>query len=330
MRSKTNDSELHDAREHAFAFVVAVNDGEAVDSSKFADALSTFVSRYQEAVAYACSRQFQKFSVEQVAPWVLPLSYREWEHKKSDPGFYAANARALALAAGKTVQCLMRDQAEAIELASMLVWDTDLLWLDMMKHGFDQRSHTQKAARTLLIRPDHLLNTLEHLSYGTKAPGYWVFSRSVIVAASVRIALELFLKHCFGLLGVVEKDSEKPVFLQIQDFFSVTEELQKELPTEIEVGLDISLLKRMNQWANLYIHAAITQYAWSPLIAAELLQQLRLWPDESPTSVFFGMRLSRGAYNEGRKKLRKRASDMVCGRPVLEKFISRPCSIVVD
>jgi hypothetical protein len=330
MRSKINDSELHDAREHAFAFVADVNAGKTVDSSKFADALSTFVSRYEEAITYACSRQFQKFSVKEIAPWVLPLSYKDWEHKKCDPGFYAANARALVLTAGKTVQCLMRNQTEALELASMLVWDSDLLLLDMEKHGFGQRSHTQKAARMLLIRPDHLLNTLEHLSYGTKAPGYWAFSRSVIVAASVRIAIELFLKHCFGLLGVVEKDSEKPVFLQVQDFFSVIEELQKELPTEIEVGLDISLLKRMNQWANLYIHAAITQYTWSPLIAAELLQQLRLWPGESPTSVFFGMRLSRRAYNEGQRKLRKKASDIVCGRPVLEKFISRPCSIVVD
>lgn len=105
-----------------------------------------------------------------------------------------------------------------------------------------------------LTLPRDFYVTAQYLIYG----GFIVSDNPDASISIIRQALEVRLRQAFGVVVKVD-DSGNQFPISLSEIIKVLEQFSK----KIEMGrITLPLLKRINSWANMYLHSGIKQYGW--------------------------------------------------------------------
>lgn len=300
----------------------------------FPELLQRYIEFWEEEVYRATTLRWGSYDLTQIANWILPKSFDEWQKRLKQPGFYAANARALAYILRKSGGLLERlegqEEDDLIELSRQLVWDAERMLSMLGRHYLGLSTNLGLTARSNVAKPPDLVGVWEFLAFGTSHATLPPFSRLPASVAVLRMALEIYMKQCFGIVYIRKSKSNEPVVLGLEKIFTSLKELKRQYPDEVASEIGIHTLCRINKWANITMHSGIDMFFWTTLWAGRLLTQqvVRRHPAFSGVRVInFGLRLSHRAYEEGRAKIVQRASEL-CEEPV-EIVDIQPCSEII-
>jgi len=300
----------------------------------FSDLLRHYIETWEKEVYRATTLDWNGYDPAQITNWILPMSVGKWRKCLEQPGFYAANAHALAYVLRESGGLLERlgsqERADLIELSRQLVWDAEQMLSMMGVHLLGLSANLGRAGRSNVAKPPDLIGAWEFLAFGTSHDTLPPFSRLPASIAVLRMTLEIYMKQCFGIAYIRTCNSKEPVALGLEKIFISLNELKRQYPDEVASEIEICTLRRINKWANITLHSGINTFFWTTLWAGRLLTQqiVRRHPNlPGVQGINFGLRLSRRAYKEGRAKIVQRAGDL-CKHPV-EIVDIQPCSEII-
>lgn len=119
--------------------------------------------------------------------------------------------------------------------------------------------------------------TARYLMYGSFVTGH----HSDVSISVIRQALELRIRRAFGVIAKIDAaETQFPV--------SLSEIIRAMEPFEKNITMPISLpkIKRINGWANMYLHSGIKEYSWVAPRVLDYLFKFLIGGDPAPGFYF--------------------------------------------
>ena len=247
-------------------------------------------------------------STDDLLSAAIPKNLGDLARKEEDDAYYGAHASLFLAEMDHIVRRVARNVPEpaatfaygnVLRFAHQVLFDSVVLF----EHW---------AARSLGV-PDVFgvgKNEVEHMHtfffgaqqaiYGHGSFGLsFVENHSDLVTATIRQAIEIRLRRAFGVVGRISDRTQalEPIPL------SVLFEAIRPHEGQITTAVPMHLLRRINGWANMYLHGAVKLPIWTPPRVLERLRPLLLGIDTHGVS---GVCMSRATLEAVRQNLRDR------------------------
>jgi len=166
-----------------------------------------------------------------------------------------------------------------------------------------------------------------HGSFGLS----FIDSHSELAVGMIRQAIELRLRRAFGLIGKSRNPDGAfyPVgFGQLLDVIDA-------VGADVVTAIPRFNIKRINSWANMFMHSGVKSYTWTPSRVLLYVRPLIVGGEtvEGVQSVYSGVRMKRAAFDKVRESIiEKIRSDVdTTGRPRFEPILAdiRYCDAVI-
>jgi hypothetical protein len=271
----------------------------------------------------------------------LPRSFADFEHKSKDNAFYRTHAQwfldemdlvvsrvprestdpAANFAYGNVyryVQGLLMDSVVLFEH-----WGTRALEVPgVYGVGKNETAH--------LVQFWHGTRQMiyGHGSFGLSFAG----SHSDLAVGMIRQAVELRLRRAFGVLGKsrVSDGSFSPVSLS--ELFDAIDEAGSDVITPVP----LFNIKRVNAWANMFMHYGIKFYSWTPSRVLLYVRPLIVGGEtvEGEKTVYSGVKMKQAAFDKVRLSIADKIKadlDKSTGQPRFEALLEDPanCDAVI-
>lgn len=244
----------------------------------------------------------------------LPKSIGDYEKKLSDRAFYRANAEWFLAEMDHIVASVPRESSEpdvSFAYGNVMRFVQHLL-LDSIVLFAHWGAHCAEAPRNYGIGKNEMTHLVQ-LFHGTRQIIYghgsfglsFVENHSDIAVGTIRQAVELRLRRAFGLLGKEVDGTFHPVpLLELLNAIDP-------VATQIRTPIPFPDIKRVNAWANLFLHYGVKSYAWVPPRVLDYTRPFLIGGDKaggswtvdsgvvSPRSVFDAVRGTLTAKVEG-------------------------------
>ena len=102
--------------------------------------------------------------------------------------------------------------------------------------------------------------------YGNHSPFAFRDNHSDTAINHLRVAIELRLRRGFGILAKINKNKDVVAF-PLSGLLKKVRAFQ----SEIEFSVPLQHVDRIYCWSNLYMHAGLKLYTWSPMFALQHL-----------------------------------------------------------
>jgi len=206
--------------------------------------------------------------------WLVTQAYfrtfDELHTKKTDPNFYRAHVATLdAVVRSLAESTCVRSCSEQSHIEQPVSLSSALM--QALAHGGAALLQTfchqcgckfEKSIYGSNVRHHRdMYQTIMLLWHGTAFQDTWA------VVAMIRQAIEVRIRHAFDIMGVVVNGRPTPVpLLDIMDAMKKVDGIEYELP--------LHTVRRIYQWANLYVHTGFKEYPWLIGYAIEYLRVL--------------------------------------------------------
>lgn len=247
-----------------------------------------------------------KAGIDNLLDAAIPRSPGDLHRKEADDAYYAAHAALFLQEMDGIVSRVPRDCPDpeaAFAFGNVLRFVDHVLFdsVVLLEHW---------AARSRQV-PDVFgvgKNEVEHMhrlffgaqqtiyGHGTFALSH-VENHSDIVIGTIRQALEIRLRRGFGIAGRFSNATNafEPVPLSV--LFEAIRPFEKQISSEVP----FATLRRINGWANMYMHGAIKLPAWTPPRVLARLKPLLL---DQGRKRGDGLRMPKAVFDGVRQKLR--------------------------
>ncbi|WP_298372558.1 hypothetical protein [Azospirillum sp.] len=170
-----------------------------------------------------------------------------------------------------------------------------------------------------VTRLDEFYVSARYLVYGSFAVGH----HSDVSISVIRQALEIRLRRALGVIAKVDTSGiQHPISLS--EIIAVLEPFG----SKIDIKIPISSLKRINGWANMYLHSGLKEYAWVSPRVLEYLADFLLGGDSAPgyvSTVNSGVIMDEKTFQEIRMEIERNCA------PKFKLFALDPerCALVI-
>jgi transcriptional regulator with XRE-family HTH domain len=272
----------------------------------------------------------------------LPKSMGDYGKKFADRAFYRANAEWFLSEMDHIVASVPRKSSEpdaTFAYGNVLRFVHHVL-LDSVMLLAHWGAHCAKVPRDYGIGKNEMTHLVQ-LFHGTRQIiyGHGSFGLSVvenhsdIAVGTIRQAVELRLRRAFGLLGKEVDGTFHPV--PLLDLLSAIDPVAGQIRTPIP----FPNIKRVNAWANLFLHYGIKSYAWAPPRVLDYMRPFLVGGDKAGGSwtVDSGVVSTRSAFDAVRNSLIAKVegfnSDVpgqVSGKAIILLLEPDACDIVFE
>ena len=129
-------------------------------------------------------------------------------------------------------------------------------------------------------------------------------NHSELSVATIRQAVEIRLRRAFGLIGKEDVSNEAFHPVPISELLDVL----KDYEGKVQMPVPLYNLRRINGWANLFLHSGMRHYAWTPPRVLNYLQPFLVGGEnvDGRWTVHSGIRLTRSSFEAIREALKQK------------------------
>lgn len=263
-----------------------------------------FVSAFLEASGKKLPRPR---STDWLINTVIASTDRDYEKKIAKPEYYRAHAfwfleemdRIVERTPSSEEDCgLVIAYADTLNFVENLMIDSLVLLRETasLHSGLDE-SGLHKNPVTQLRE---FYVTARYLIYGAFAVGH----HSDVSISVIRQALEIRLRRAFGVIAKVDSSgTQHPI--PLSEIITVLERFSNRL----DMTIPLCSLKRINGWANMYLHSGFKEYAWAAPRVLEYLSTFLLGGRPAPgylATVNGGVITDKETFRQIREQLQQR------------------------
>lgn len=161
---------------------------------------------------------------------------------------------------------------------------------------FFQRPQRRKSVKSRVLMGMEIYQASIDALY--RVPNYKTISYNTVSIFLLRQAIEVTILRAFGIICFLDKNNteQKIKFDKILDFIENNSQY-------IEFPISKSLLKKIMNWSNIYIHKGFMHFNWEIIIAQNVLSALfRGGKDEKQWSIFGSIKINRNFYENNMEK----------------------------
>lgn len=261
---------------------------------------------FQNVFLKEVGKQPSSAPIDDLLGAAIPKTPTDLSHKESDDAYYAAHAALFLLEMDAIVSRVPRQSKEsdaAFAFGNVLRFTQQVLFdsVVLLEHW---------AARSLEVPGVFGVgkNEVEHLHtfffgaqqtiYGHGSFGLsFVENHSDLVIGTIRQALEIRLRRAFGLVGRISESTGALEPVPISILFDAIRPFE----SQISIEVPFFLLRRINGWANMYMHGAIKLPVWTAPRTLDRLRPLLLGKGQKKGD---GISMSQSAFEGVRQALR--------------------------
>lgn len=266
-----------------------------------------FVQAFQKEVG----KRPSKAGIDNLLDAAIPRSPRDLERKEANDAYYAAHAALFLQEMDAIIRCVPRDCPDpeaAFAFANVLRFIDHILFdsVVLVEHW---------AARSLQVPGVFGVgkNEVEHMHsfvmgaqqtiYGHGSFGLsFAENHSDLVIGTIRQGVEIRLRRAFGIYGRVSDTTGAFEPVPLSALFEAIQPFETQIASEVP----FATLRRINGWANMYMHGAIKLPAWTAPRVLARLKPLLLDKGKKrgdglgmPKAVFDGVRQNlKGKYDD--------------------------------
>jgi hypothetical protein len=211
----------------------------------------------------------------------IPKSYGDLNRKAQDDTFYRAHAIWFLEEMDKITAKVPRDMnelTEAAHVAGVLRFTSSVL-LDSVVLFEDWGTYRagvpgiygigKSSVEPIMAFYQGARQTIyDHGSWGLS----FADNHSDTATATIRQAVEIRLRRAFGITGKIRKSDDSIHPIPLSHLLDAID-AQK---TQIQFPVRFENIKRINGWANIYLHSALKLYAWCPPRSLDFLREFLL------------------------------------------------------
>jgi hypothetical protein len=207
----------------------------------------------------------------------IPKSFADYEAKLHDDAFYRAHAEWFIEEMDWIIKRVPResDQSDATFAYGNVLRFVQHVLLDsavLFTHWGEFRAGVPDVYGIGKNEMAHLMNfyqSARQTIYGHGSFGLsFVENHSDIAIGTIRQAIELRLRRAFGLIGKVSRHDQSFHPVPLSDLIEAIDVVED----GITFPIHFENIKRINSWANLFMHYGFKFYAWAP---ARVLEYIR-------------------------------------------------------
>jgi len=168
-----------------------------------------------------------------------------------------------------------------------------------------------------------------HGSFGLS----FIDSHSELAVGMIRQAIELRLRRAFGLLG--KSRNSDGAFFPV-GFAQLLDVIDAVGAADVVTAIPLFNVKRINSWANLFMHSGVKSYTWTPSRVLLYVRPLIVGGDtvEGVQSVYSGVRMKRAAFDKVRETMTENIRsdlDKSTGNPLFDPVLEdiRYCDAII-
>lgn len=257
---------------------------------------------FAQAFRKEVGKQPSRAGIDNLLDAAIPRNLGDLRRKESDDAFYAAHATLFLQEMDFIVSSVPRDcpnPEAAVAFANVLRFVDHVLFdsVVLLEH-WAARSHQVPGVFGVGK------NEVEHLEtffFGAKQTIYghgsfglsFAENHSDLVIGTIRQALEIRLRRAFGIAGRLSDANNTFEPVPLSALFQAIRPFEK----QIRSAVPFATLRRINGWANMYMHGAFKLPVWTPPRVLARLKPLLLGEGRKsgeglrmPQSAFDGVR----------------------------------------
>jgi hypothetical protein len=237
-----------------------------------------------------------KPKLDDIVAAAVPKSYSDLNNKAKDDAFYRAHAHWFLEEMDTIVNRVPRTDgapgaahafADVLRFARPVLLDSVLLFEDWGTFRMGVPGVYGIGKNNV----EHLMAFYQGARQTIYGHGSWGLSfadnHADLAAATIRQAVEIRLRRAFGVFGKISKIDGAIQPIPLSDLIEAID-LHK---ASISFPVRFENIRRINGWANMYLHGALKLYGWSPPRVLAFLQVFLLggpapgWPHDSAAGV---------------------------------------------
>ncbi|TGX53189.1 hypothetical protein E5A73_09985 [Sphingomonas gei] len=278
----------------------------AADWSAIVDWWLVGRSLFEEVFLNEVGKAPSKAPVDDLLGAAIPKSLGDLQRKEVDDAYYAAHATLFLQEMDAIISRVPRDSPDveaALVFGNVLRFVNQVLFdsVVLLEHWAER---SRKVPGVFGVGK----NEVEHLHtffFGAQQTIYghgsfqlsFVENHSDLVIGSIRQAIEIRLRRAFGIYGRVSDSAGAFEPIPISALFEAIRPFEARIFSEVP----FSILRRVNGWANMYMHGALKLPVWTAPRVLDRLKPLMLGQGRRAGD---GLRISRAAFDGVRQALK--------------------------
>lgn len=242
----------------------------------------------------------------------LPKSFRDYKRKLTDKAYYRALGELFIEEMDSVVRQVPRESEDPtttvlygnlIRFIKPIFFDSRYLFQEWGTF-LSEPQISFGLGKSLLTRSVGFYHGALQIIYGHGTFGLsFADNHSDLAMATIRQAVEIRLRHAFGVVGKERINDETIHPVPVSTIIDAIAEHAH----DVDLAIPIEQVRRINYWANLHMHSGMRHYSWVPPRVLKYLRPLLVGRDESQGgwSVNSGIRLSRTSFEAIRETLEK-------------------------
>ena len=243
----------------------------------------------------------------------IPKSWSDYREKMKNDAYYRAHAEMFItemdyITSRVPQKCDDPTAGFAYGNVQRFVKDVLLDSVQLFADWGDHRAAVPGAfgvVKNIKVHPVNFFHGARQTIYGHGSIGLsFSDNHAELAIATIRQAFEIRLRWAFGVMGkeAINDGAFHPV--------AISELLEVLAKHSVDVKMPVPLynLRRINQWANLYMHSGMRPYAWTPPRVLDYLRPLLVGYEQAPGqwTVDNGIRMTRSFFDAIQEALRTR------------------------
>lgn len=257
---------------------------------------------YLEAFHKEVGKRPSKAGIDNLLDAAIPRSPSDLQRKEADDAYYTAHAALFLQEMDGIVARVPRncpDPEAAFAFGNVLRFVDHVLFdsVVLLEHWAARSRHVPGVFGVGKIEVEHMHTFFfgaQQTIYGHGSFGLsFIENHSDIVIGTIRQALEIRLRRAFGIAGRFSDATGALEPVPLSALFEAIRPFEKLIRSEVP----FATLRRINGWANMYMHGAIKLPAWTPPRVLTRLKLLLLGEGRKrgdglgmPKAVFDGVR----------------------------------------
>lgn len=129
----------------------------------------------------------------------------------------------------------------------------------------------------------------------------------------IRQVLELRIRDAFGVMGIYDQKRNAYEPFPMNQIFEVLNKFKN----EIEFAIPLEHIKRINGWANIYVHSGLQEYSWLLIFIYRYISPLIHGVGGQEMNIASGIKLSTQTLQKVQKEFRDRVEIAGRGRVIM-------------
>lgn len=169
-----------------------------------------------------------------------------------------------------------------------LIFDFNEIYWQIEEYIYDRPQKMKSSVRRMIMGREILDSSICILKREVLYSG---ISYSPVSIFLLRQSIEISMLRALGIYSFVDKEG-----IELKYSLNQIYKFLKKNKKYIKIPVEISLLDKIVQWTNLYVHKAITKYCWQIIVAQKVLIPLHTMSKDDKNMSIYGIQINKNFY----------------------------------